>query len=99
MPDGSQVFSCRRPKLGVMNPYICNGRNGIVTALDLAAQDAIGWNITDKARVADYSKDTGQIAHDLTAVPEPASWALFIAGFGVVGAMQRRSRRSGYATA
>lgn len=99
LPNGSQVFSCRRPKLGVMNPYICNGRAGIVTALDLAAQDAIGWNITDKARVADYSKDTGQIAHDLTAVPEPASWALFIAGFGVVGAMQRRSRRSGYATA
>jgi hypothetical protein len=31
-------------------------------------------------------------------VPEPASWAMFIAGFGVIGAMQRR-RRSGYATA
>ena len=31
-------------------------------------------------------------------VPEPASWALFIGGFGIVGAMQRR-RRSGYATA
>ena len=31
-------------------------------------------------------------------VPEPASWALFIAGFGIVGAMQRRRRR-GYATA
>ena len=25
-------------------------------------------------------------------VPEPASWALFIAGFGLVGAMQRRRR-------
>ncbi len=33
-----------------------------------------------------------------TNVPEPASWAMFIAGFGVVGAMQRR-RRTGYATA
>ena len=32
------------------------------------------------------------------AVPEPANWALFIAGFGVIGAMQRR-RRTGYATA
>jgi hypothetical protein len=32
------------------------------------------------------------------AVPEPANWALFIAGFGVIGVMQRRRRR-GYATA
>lgn len=27
------------------------------------------------------------------AVPEPASWALMIAGFGIVGAAQRRARR------
>ncbi len=33
-----------------------------------------------------------------TTVPEPASWAMFIAGFGVIGALQRR-RRTGYTTA
>jgi hypothetical protein len=27
------------------------------------------------------------------AVPEPASWAMLIAGFGLVGAMQRRRQR------
>lgn len=32
------------------------------------------------------------------SVPEPATWGMMIAGFGVVGAMQRR-RRTGYATA
>lgn len=32
------------------------------------------------------------------AVPEPATWAMMIAGFGLVGAMARR-RRSGYLTA
>ncbi|MBC7495944.1 MAG: PEP-CTERM sorting domain-containing protein [Sphingomonadaceae bacterium] len=32
------------------------------------------------------------------AVPEPAAWALMIAGFGLVGASLRR-RRTGYATA
>lgn len=32
------------------------------------------------------------------SVPEPANWALMIAGFGLVGAMQRR-RRFGYTTA
>lgn len=31
------------------------------------------------------------------AVPEPASWAMLIAGFGLVGAASRRQRRSGYA--
>ena len=32
------------------------------------------------------------------SVPEPATWAMMIGGFGLVGAMQRR-RRTGYATA
>jgi hypothetical protein len=27
------------------------------------------------------------------AVPEPASWALMITGFGLIGAMTRRQRR------
>jgi len=31
------------------------------------------------------------------SVPEPATWGMMIAGFGLVGAMQRR-RRTGYAT-
>ena len=29
----------------------------------------------------------------IASVPEPASWALFIAGFGLIGAMQRRRSR------
>lgn len=37
-------------------------------------------------------------ASKVGSVPEPASWALMIAGFGFVGAMQRR-RRVGYMTA
>ena len=35
---------------------------------------------------------------DVGSVPEPATWMTMIAGFGLVGAMQRR-RRTGYATA
>ncbi len=61
LPDGSVVFSCRQPKLGILNPYICNGQSGIVTALDLAAQDAIGWNLAGSASAANYAVSTAQI--------------------------------------
>ena len=33
-------------------------------------------------------------APDVTGVPEPASWATMIAGFGLIGAQMRRRRRS-----
>ena len=73
-----------------------NGRNGIVTGLDLAALDAIGWNTAQD--VGTYAKSTAQIAHDLTFVPEPATWAMMIVGFGIVSAQPRRPP-NGYATA
>ena len=88
LPDGR--FSCRLPKLGVLNPYICNGQNGIVTGLDLAAYDAIGYNTAEN--VGTYAKSTAQIAFESTNVPEPASWAMLIAGFGLTGAAMRRRK-------
>ena len=37
--------------------------------------------------------NSGEIAFNIAAVPEPASWALMIAGFGLVGgAMRRRAK-------
>lgn len=39
--------------------------------------------------------DAGQLAGDpVTGVPEPASWAMLIGGFGMVGAALRRRRRA-----
>jgi hypothetical protein len=35
---------------------------------------------------------SGEIRGFLTAIPEPASWALMIAGFGLVGTAIRRRR-------
>jgi hypothetical protein len=99
LPDGSVVFSCAQPKLGIMNPYICNGRNGIVTGLDLAALDAIGWNTG--VNVGNYGASTADIARRQAAsVPESTTWTMMIAGFGFVGAsMRRRSLKVTFATA
>lgn len=36
----------------------------------------------------------GEVAFEVTTVPEPAAWALMIAGFGAVGATLRRRRAS-----
>jgi hypothetical protein len=38
---------------------------------------------------------SGTLSFALTAMPEPASWAMMIVGFGGIGAMLRRRRREG----
>jgi opacity protein-like surface antigen len=63
----------------------------------------LGWNIysytvigsgSDTLAFRSFQKPafTGIDAVSLTAVPEPASWALLIAGFGLTGAAIRRRR-------
>jgi hypothetical protein len=63
-----------------------------VSALDLAAFDAMGWNLAADAlaRNGAYKRSTAQIYS--AAVPEPASWALMIGGFGAIGASLRLRR-------
>lgn len=76
--------------LGIMNPYACNGRSGIVTGLDLALFDAIGWNVNVDVLAGPYAYTTSQMAD--AYVPEPSTWALMIMGFGATGALLRRRR-------
>jgi hypothetical protein len=85
--------------LGIMNPYICNGVMGSVTALDFSAFDAIGYNfvfgndVPTSITTADISRRFA-----LVSVPEPRMWALMLGGFGLLGAALRR-RRAGLAAA
>jgi len=76
--------------LGIMNPYACNGRSGIVTGLDLALFDAIGWNVNVDVLSSPYTFTTSQMAD--AYAPEPSAWALMILGMGTAGAMLRRRR-------
>lgn len=80
-------------QLGIMDPTFCYGEMGVVKGLDLAAMDAIGWNLNATA-TAHYSRSTAQIYATNGAIPEPASWALMLGGFGLVGAAMRRRPRT-----
>jgi hypothetical protein len=89
LPSGG--FSCAMPKLGIMNPYACSGRNGVITGLDFAALDAIGWNTN--VDTATFSQSTQSLTLALAPVPEPSTWAMMLAGFGMVGFGLRTRRK------
>jgi len=79
-------------QLGIMDPTFCYGEAGVVKGLDLAAFDAIGWNLS-VAATSSYSRTTAEI-YATGGVPEPASWALMLGGFGLVGGAMRRRQRT-----
>jgi hypothetical protein len=82
------------PQLGVLDPTSGRGQMQDITALDLAAFDAIGWNSKiDVLANPSYRVTTAQVY--AAAVPEPATWAMMILGMGAVGfAMRRRIKVS-----
>ena len=94
-PNDPDFFSCSQPKIGIMNPYLCGGQGGIVTASDLAAMDAMGWNTRiDVLNNTGYTYSTSQIySQFIGQVPEPAVWMQLILGFGVIGGAYRSARR------
>lgn len=98
--DGWQASHWKSPGdcsdfLGIMNPYICNAMIDKVKALDLGLLDAIGWNVgVDVLANPEWLRPTSEIYSDFrSAVPEPQSWAMMIAGFGLIGLNMRRRRR------
>ncbi len=79
-------------QIGVMDPTFCYGEMGVISAVDLAAFDAIGWDLNfDVLANRDYTINTRDIYLD--AVPEPMTWATMLFGFGMAGAMLRRRQR------
>ncbi|WP_309646547.1 NF038122 family metalloprotease [Phenylobacterium sp.] len=79
------------PQLGALDPTVAYGQMGRVTSLDLAAFDAIGWNVDYDVLNSGRSFSTRDIY--FAAIPEPTTWALTIIGFFVMGASLRANRR------
>lgn len=78
-------------QIGVMDPTFCYGEMGVITSTDLAAFDAIGWNLNlDVLANTNYTIDSAAIYRSVTAVPEPMSWVTILFGFGFAGAALRR---------
>ncbi len=89
-------FTCATTnRLGIMNPYLCDGQAGEVEGHDIAALDAIGWNTrVDALANPNYRASSGDIFAQFAPVPEPGTWAMMILGFGLVGGALRRRCKS-----
>ena len=74
--------------------YATNGRNFLGLRVESGGQFYYGFAYTTDNVLNSYGfenqANTGILG--TTAVPEPATWALMIAGFGLVGAAMRRRR-------
>ena len=74
-----------------------------MTALDLAAYDAIGWNVNLNVLAnSGYRFTTADayrsFAAQTTPLPEPATWLMMIMGFGFMGySLRRRSAKVSFA--
>lgn len=85
---------------GMMDPTAARGEMGVLTALDVAAFDALGWNFAGVDPLADpgLRVTTAQMWAAM-AVPEPASSAAWGALALALGAAATRRRRRGLAAA
>jgi hypothetical protein len=78
---------------GILDPTISYGQMMEVTALDLAAFDAIGYDVNfDVLSNPDYVRTTAQIY--VASIPEPATWIQMIVGFVILGSAVRRRKRA-----
>jgi len=96
--DGVSCTVLLEPQVGILDPTGGLCQEGIVTAQDLAMFDALGWDLSfDILQNTSYAMSTSQILQAYLdaqnpGVPEPASWAMMIGGFALVGASLRRRR-------
>lgn len=77
--------------LGAMDPTADFGQQIVVHSLDLAAMDAMGWNIAYDVMAFDDYEFSTRIIPSLTSLPEPGSLALVALAVGA-GVISRRRK-------
>lgn len=85
------------PQLGNLDPTSGRGQMQEVTALDIAAFDAIGWRTSFDAQTnSSYRLSTASIYRQFLAasVPEPSTWLSMILGTGFIGGTLRRRAKA-----
>jgi hypothetical protein len=105
---GALKLGCQAPTatIGILDPTAGKCEQLSVTSLDLAALDLIGWTLGSSAsNIGTARFTTSQIAGlsfgsaTSAAVPEPASWAMLLFGFGGIGSVMRRRQAARTVTA
>ena len=86
------------PQLGNLDPTSGRGQMQEVTALDIAAFDAIGWRTSfDALGNSGYRLSTASIYQQYAAtgaLPEPSTWLSMILGVGFIGGTLRRRTKA-----
>lgn len=81
----------------IFNIPILNAVNGPLTPLaggtSLTASSTVQNLLTFKAGADNYTLQFQSLVGPVAAVPEPATWAMMLAGFGMIGFSLRRRRK------
>ncbi len=100
VPTGvrSGVFSASFSLLDALNynpPFVTNNGGTAISARDTLIAGLMGGRAYFNIHTTQFPG--GEIRGNFQQVPEPASWAMMIAGFGLIGGTLRARRRSSIA--
>ena len=77
----------------VSDAFIAKGQRKNLTAVDLTALDVLGWGGYNLGNSGASPQTPAFYLISGPGVPEPATWAMMIGGFALVGAVSRRRAR------
>lgn len=94
---GSQTFNTDVGSgTGVNRFLITAGPNQAISQIEFSTLAGVSTKNNNPTLNNSFNFDSlRQVSFDVSGVPEPATWALFLLGFGGIGAMLRYGRKQG----